>query len=160
MIEEVAKMTRRNIIKHNLQAIPRPPLDPIFTEDEKIEILTREIVQGYKAAGLGPKLIESADLERVLFDVVYPLFGSRQKAVVDRGGEAESSEGAKSREGAESNEGAGGSEGAKVNEGARGSGGAECNERAEGSEGAEGNEGTEVNEGAKGSEWGSRFLVQ
>ncbi|RDL31810.1 Uncharacterized protein BP5553_09212 [Venustampulla echinocandica] len=92
-LEEFAKLARRKIIKNNLQAVPRSPLDNIFTEGEKIELITREIVQGYKAEELGEKLVESAGLERALFDVVYPLFGSRQKGVVNGRGKAEGSEG-------------------------------------------------------------------
>jgi hypothetical protein len=92
-LEEAAKAARRKIIKNNLQAVPRSPLDHIFTEDEKNELITREIVQGYKAEGIREKLVESAGLERALFDVVYPLFGSRQKGVVNGRGEAEGSEG-------------------------------------------------------------------
>lgn len=84
-------MVRREVIERNLPAVPGLPLDYIFTEDEKIELITREIVQGYKPEDLGEKLVESAELERALFDVVYPLFGSRQKGVVDRIGEAEDS---------------------------------------------------------------------
>ncbi len=92
-LEEFAKAARRNIIKNNLQAVPRPPLDHIFTEDEKVELITREIVQGYKAEGIREKLLESVELERALFDVVYPLFGSRQTGVVNGRGEAEGSKG-------------------------------------------------------------------
>lgn len=92
-LEEAAKAARREIIKNNLQAVPRPPLDHIFTKDEKIELITREFVQGYKAEGIGEKLVESTELERTLFDVVYPLFGSRQKGVANGRGEAEGREG-------------------------------------------------------------------
>jgi hypothetical protein len=94
-LEEAAKAIKGDIIKRNLQALPRSRslLDSICTEDEKIELITREIVQGYRAEGIGERLVESAELERVLFDVVYPLFGSRQKGLVHGKGEAEGSEG-------------------------------------------------------------------
>jgi hypothetical protein len=82
-LEEAARAARCEIIKNNLHAESESPLDHIFTEEEKIELSTREFVQSDEA-NIGEKLVESAELERVLFDVVYPLFGSRQKGVANR----------------------------------------------------------------------------
>lgn len=59
--------------------MPKYPFDYIFEGDEKIELLTRELVRGYQDEEIGKMLVENAELESALFDVVYPLFGSRQK---------------------------------------------------------------------------------
>lgn len=86
-LEEFAKAARREIIRDSLQVVPRSPLDHIFTEDEKIELITREFVQGYDVDGIGERLVENTELKKVLFDVVYPLFGSRQNVVVSQSAE-------------------------------------------------------------------------
>lgn len=92
-LEEAAKAARHEIISNKVHAVPRSPLDHIFTEDEKIELITREIVQRYKTESIGEKLFESAELERVMFDVVYPLFGSRKNGIVNGRGQDEGNEG-------------------------------------------------------------------
>jgi len=91
ILEEFAKHVRNKVIKNNLQAIPRSPLDHIFTKDEKIELITRELVQGYKEE-TGERIVEDIELEEVLFDVVYLLFGSRKTGVIARSGESMGSE--------------------------------------------------------------------
>ncbi|CZR60705.1 uncharacterized protein PAC_10601 [Phialocephala subalpina] len=83
-IEEAAK-AMREIVKDNWQKMWKSPLDPIFSEDEKIELLTRDLVRGYNDEGTGKRLVENLELEKVLFDVVYPLFGSRSIAQVGEG---------------------------------------------------------------------------
>ena len=77
----------REIIRANRHEISKSPLDNIFSEDEKIELITRDLVRGYKDEGTGKRLVENLELENVLFDVVYPLFGSRQTAQVNKGRE-------------------------------------------------------------------------
>lgn len=50
------------------------PLDFIFSVDEKIELATRALVRPEF-----DKVVENAvELEKVLFEMVYPAFGSRQ----------------------------------------------------------------------------------
>lgn len=160
-IEELAQGLRTQIIQENLHTIPRSPLDPIFTADETIELITREMVQGYKAAGVGPKLLESDDLEKVLFDVVYPLFGSRQKPTVGEAeGKVQSNKGVSGSKGTERGERAAGNKGAT--ERVEGNKGAKSTERAEGNEAiessiwAKGNGGVESSEGAEGNEEAER----
>ncbi|KAF4637188.1 hypothetical protein G7Y89_g890 [Cudoniella acicularis] len=81
-LEEAAKFLRKTI-EANPQDLPKSPINPIFTMDERIELATRALVKGYNGAVMGDeKLIEKPELEKVLFEVVYPSFGSRQKAKV------------------------------------------------------------------------------
>jgi hypothetical protein len=54
------------------------PLDAIFTEDEKIELITRDILREFKHRDSGA-FLDDPELERVIFEVVYPSFGFRQK---------------------------------------------------------------------------------
>ncbi len=83
-LEEAAKAVRE-IAKDNRQKMWKSPLDHIFSEDEKIELSVRKLVRGYKDERTGKPIVEDIELEKVLFDVVYPLFGSRQTAQVDQG---------------------------------------------------------------------------
>ena len=55
------------------------PLGAIFTEEEKIEMMTRELLKGFTDEETGNRLIDDPELEKVIFEVVYPSFGSRQK---------------------------------------------------------------------------------
>lgn len=55
------------------------PLDAIFTKEDKIEMMTRGLLKGFKDEETGNRLIDDPELEEVIFDVVYPSFGSRQK---------------------------------------------------------------------------------
>ena len=95
---EAAAEVMREIIKDNVQKFWNNNFN-IFSEDEKIEILTRDLARGYEAEGTRKRLVEDPELEKVLFDVVYPLFGFRQRAKV------EADEGAKPDERVKTNEG-------------------------------------------------------
>jgi len=72
----------REIIKDNVQEFWNNNFD-IFSEDEKIEILTRDLARGYEYEVTRKRLVEDPELEKVLFDVVYPLFGFRHRAKVE-----------------------------------------------------------------------------
>lgn len=74
----MARAARRKIIEKNIQALPMSPHDQVFTKEEKIELLTRNIVHDYNTEGK-ERIIGNVELERVIFDILYPLFGSRQK---------------------------------------------------------------------------------
>jgi hypothetical protein len=95
---EAAAEVMREIIKDNVQKFWNNNVD-IFSEDEKIEILTRDITRGYEDEGTRKRLVEDPELEKVLFDVVYPVFGFRQRAKI------EADEGAKVDEGVKPDEG-------------------------------------------------------
>ena len=79
---EAAAKVMREIIKDNVQKFWNNNFN-IFSEDEKIEILTRDLARGYEAEGTRKRLVEDPELEKVLFDVVYPLFGFRHRAKVE-----------------------------------------------------------------------------
>jgi hypothetical protein len=79
---EAAAEVMREIIKDNVQKFWNNNFN-IFSEDEKIEILTRDLARGYEAEGTRKRLVEDPELEKVLFDVVYPLFGFRHRAKVE-----------------------------------------------------------------------------
>jgi hypothetical protein len=49
-------------------------------------------VQRYIVEGVGERIVENTELERVLFDVVYPLFGFRKTGAIARRGEGKESE--------------------------------------------------------------------
>lgn len=57
----------------------RQPLDGIFSDAEQTELCIRELVRSYRDKKTGKVLVEDIELERVLFDVMYPLFGARQE---------------------------------------------------------------------------------
>jgi hypothetical protein len=51
------------------------------------------MVQEYKPEDVGERIVENTELEKVLFDVVYPLFGFRKTgAIAGRGGSKGSEE--------------------------------------------------------------------
>src|SRR5271168_3576335 len=79
---EAAAEVMREIIKDNVQKFWNNNFN-IFSEDEKIEILTRDLARGYEDEGTRKRLVEDPELEKVLFDVVYPLFGFRHRAKVE-----------------------------------------------------------------------------
>lgn len=55
------------------------PLGYIFSDDEQTELSIRSVVrQCYRDTMTGKGSMEDVELERVLFDVIYPLFGRRQ----------------------------------------------------------------------------------
>lgn len=64
----------------NRHKLSRFPLDGIFSEDEKFELRTRDIVLEFRDEETGKLLDEHPELEKALFEVVYPSFGSRQIA--------------------------------------------------------------------------------
>lgn len=78
----------RRIVKDNLQKLQKSNLDYIFSEDEKIELLTRDLVREYEDE-TGKRLVEKVELEKVLFDVVCPLVGFRYTAQVEKGEKAD-----------------------------------------------------------------------
>jgi hypothetical protein len=69
--------------------MPKSPLDNIFSEDEKIELRTRELVLRCNYEQTGKRLVENLELEKALFDVAYLLFGSRQTTQVGGGQKAD-----------------------------------------------------------------------
>ncbi|KAH8649432.1 hypothetical protein BGZ60DRAFT_422302 [Tricladium varicosporioides] len=77
-VEEAARAIRE-AVKASREHMREFPLDHIFSDDEKIELLTRDLLRDYNAKDSGKGLIEDNELERVLFDIIYPLFGSRQR---------------------------------------------------------------------------------
>jgi hypothetical protein len=79
---EAAAEAMREIIKDNVQKFWNNNVN-IFSEDEKIEILTRDLTRGYEDEGTGERLVEDPELEKILFDVVYPLFGFRQRTKLE-----------------------------------------------------------------------------
>ena len=95
---EAAAEAIRESIKDNGQKFWNSNLD-IFSEDEAIEMITRDLVRGNESERTRKRLVEDPELEKVLFDVVYPLFGFRQRAKV------EADEGAKPDERVKTNEG-------------------------------------------------------
>ena len=95
---EAAAEVMREIIKDNVQEFWNNNFD-IFSEDEKIEILTRDLARGYEAEGTRKRLVENPELEKVLFDVVYPLFGFRHRAKVEAEKEVRADERVKTDEG-------------------------------------------------------------
>ena len=95
---EAAAEVMREIIKDNVQKFWNNNFN-IFSEDEKIEILTRDLARGYEAEGTRKRLVENPELEKVLFDVVYPLFGFRHRAKVEAEKEVRADERVKTDEG-------------------------------------------------------------
>ncbi|KAH6681370.1 hypothetical protein B0J14DRAFT_623366 [Halenospora varia] len=77
---EKATRAARETIKANSEHLPKFPLDHIFSDDEKIELLTRDVLRDYNTEEGIKGLIEDSELEKVLFDIVYPLFASRQRS--------------------------------------------------------------------------------
>jgi hypothetical protein len=101
---EAAAEVMREIIKDNVQEFWNNNFD-IFSEDEKIEILTRDLARGYEDEVTRKRLVEDPELEKVLFDVVYPLFGFRYRAKVEADEGVKVGKGVKPDERVETDEG-------------------------------------------------------
>lgn len=70
---------------------PKSPFDIMFDEDEKIELWTRELLRPEFKDKMAGKLPddELQTLEKIIFDIVYPLFGPREVKRVDDGQDSE-----------------------------------------------------------------------
>jgi hypothetical protein len=116
---EAAAEVMRDIIKDNVQKFWNNNFD-IFSEDEKIEILTRDLARGYEDEGTRKRLVEDPELETVLFDVVYPLFGFRHdRAKVEAAEGVKVDKGVKPDERAKTDGEVEADEGVKVDKGVR-----------------------------------------
>ena len=77
-LEEAARAVREGIRTKRLHDTSKSPFDKIFTEEERIELTTRLLVRAMNGEGAGKSMIPNLELEKVIFEVVYPLFGFRQ----------------------------------------------------------------------------------
>jgi hypothetical protein len=75
---------RDMIISKQLHNESNSPFDTIFTEKERIELAARSLTSLFISDTLKTFMKDNPELERVLFEVVYPQFGFRQKIENDR----------------------------------------------------------------------------
>lgn len=78
-LEKEAKAVRRGVRDRRLHDLTKSPFDSIFTNDERIELKTRALLdREFALDGGGLSINDQRALKRVIFDTVFPVFGSRQ----------------------------------------------------------------------------------
>jgi hypothetical protein len=78
VLEAFASHVRQMAISKKLYEKRTSPFDEIFTKEQKIELITRSLVRETLRNTPDEDLQQNPELEKVIFEVVYPPFGFRQ----------------------------------------------------------------------------------